>query len=95
MPPILIVSVLQENEECIYVYVRIFLLQPFLRRRKYKLFAAFFSATMIRPADSPVEFEVSVGMNDITYIHTLIHTCTCMHTHTHTKHAHTHIHAIP
>ena len=32
-----------------------------MRRRKYKLFAAFFSATMIKPADSPVEFEVSIG----------------------------------
>jgi hypothetical protein len=36
-------------------------LTPFLRRRKYKLYAAFFSATMIKPADNPVEFEVSIG----------------------------------
>lgn len=33
----------------------------FLRRRKYKLFAAFFSATMVHPRDDPVEFEVSIG----------------------------------
>ena len=36
-------------------------LQPFLRRRKYKLYGAFFSATMIYPIDTPVEFEVSIG----------------------------------
>ncbi len=34
---------------------------PYLRRRKYKLFAAFSSATMVHPKDSPVEFEVSIG----------------------------------
>ncbi len=34
---------------------------PFLRRRKYKLFGAFFSATMVDPKDAPVEFEVSIG----------------------------------
>ena len=34
---------------------------PFLRRRKYKLFGSFFSASMIHPNDSPVEFEVSIG----------------------------------
>ena len=34
---------------------------PFLRRQKYKLFGSFFSATMIHPKDSPVEFEVSIG----------------------------------
>ena len=34
---------------------------PFLRRRKYKLFGSFFSATMVSPKDSPVEFEVSIG----------------------------------
>lgn len=33
----------------------------FLRRRKYKLFAAFFSATCVCPTDAPVEFEVSIG----------------------------------
>ena len=36
-------------------------LTPFLRRRKYKLFGAFFSATMIHPNDQPVEFEISIG----------------------------------
>ncbi len=34
---------------------------PFLRRRKYKLYAAFFSATMVDPVDAAVEFEVSIG----------------------------------
>ncbi len=34
---------------------------PFLRRRKYKLFGAFFSASMVDPKDAPVEFEVSIG----------------------------------
>ncbi len=34
---------------------------PFLRRRKYRLFAAFFSATMVQPDDSTVEFEISIG----------------------------------
>jgi hypothetical protein len=34
---------------------------PFLRRRKYKLYGAFFSATMIHPIDTPIEFEVSIG----------------------------------
>ena len=34
---------------------------PFLRRHKYKLFGAFFSASMVDPNDAPVEFEVSIG----------------------------------
>ena len=34
---------------------------PFLRRSKYKLFGAFFSATMVCPNDDPVKFEVSIG----------------------------------
>ena len=33
----------------------------FLRRRKYKLLGAFFSASMVEPKDAPVEFEVSIG----------------------------------
>ena len=37
------------------------LVQPFLRRRKYKLYACFLEATMIAIDDSPVEFEVSIG----------------------------------
>ena len=36
-------------------------LQTFLRRRKYKLYACFYSATQIHPVDSPIEFEVSIG----------------------------------
>ncbi len=38
------------------------LVQPFLRRRKYKLYACFMEATMISVDDNPVEFEVSIGM---------------------------------
>ena len=36
-------------------------LTPLLRRRNYKLFGAFFSATMVVPSDQPSEFEVSIG----------------------------------
>lgn len=36
-------------------------LTTYLRRRKYKLFASFFSATCVYPTDAPVEFEVSIG----------------------------------
>ena len=33
----------------------------FLRRRKYKLFGAFFSASMVYPGNHSVQFEVSIG----------------------------------
>lgn len=36
-------------------------LQKFMRRRKYKLHAAFLNATMVSAIDAPVEFEVSIG----------------------------------
>lgn len=35
--------------------------QKFMRRRKYKLHAAFLNATMISAIDAPVEFELSIG----------------------------------
>ncbi|KAK3589425.1 hypothetical protein CHS0354_020754 [Potamilus streckersoni] len=35
--------------------------QKFMRRRKYRLHAAFMNATMISAVDAPVEFEVSIG----------------------------------
>lgn len=35
--------------------------QPYLRRRKFKLFACFLEATMIASTDGPLEFEVSIG----------------------------------
>ncbi|EDO36863.1 predicted protein, partial [Nematostella vectensis] len=35
--------------------------QPYLRRRKYKLFACFLEASMVSCSDGPVEFEVSIG----------------------------------
>nr|XP_022342080.1 myoferlin-like isoform X4 [Crassostrea virginica] len=35
--------------------------QKFMRRRKYKLHAAFLNATMVSAIDAPVEFEVSIG----------------------------------
>lgn len=34
---------------------------PYMRRRKYKMFASFLSANMISESDGPVEFEVSIG----------------------------------
>lgn len=36
-------------------------LQPFLRRRKFRLHAAFLDACMIEETDGPIEFEVSIG----------------------------------
>ncbi|EDO36866.1 predicted protein, partial [Nematostella vectensis] len=36
-------------------------IQPFLRRRKFKLFACFLEATMVACPDSSVQFEVSIG----------------------------------
>lgn len=33
-----------------------------MRTRKYALHAAFHEATMIKDTDSPIEFEVSIGM---------------------------------
>ena len=35
--------------------------QKFMRRRKYKLHAAFLNATMVSAIDAPVEFELSIG----------------------------------
>ena len=35
--------------------------QKYMRRRKYRVHAAFLSATMINAIDAPVEFEVSIG----------------------------------
>ncbi|XP_061186415.1 myoferlin-like isoform X3 [Saccostrea echinata] len=35
--------------------------QKFMRRRKYKLHAAFLNATMVSAIDAPVEFEISIG----------------------------------
>ena len=36
-------------------------LQPFVRRRRYTLFASFMEATMLCEDDDPVEFEISIG----------------------------------
>ena len=34
---------------------------PYLNRKKYKLHAAFFDATMISEIENPIEFEISIG----------------------------------
>lgn len=36
-------------------------IQPYLRRRKYKLFACFLEATLVACTDGPVTFEISIG----------------------------------
>lgn len=36
-------------------------IEPYLRRNKYKLHAAFLDATMISEIEKPVEFEISIG----------------------------------
>ena len=38
-----------------------FLTKPYLRRRKYKLFACFLEATLVACTDGPVTFEISIG----------------------------------
>ena len=58
---------------CMYVLAYTHSLQPFLRRRKYTLYAAFMHATAIKPVEKPVEFEVSIGKR-------ILHIC-CRHTH--------------
>lgn len=43
-----------------------------MRRRKYKLHAAFLNATMVSAIDAPVEFEVSIGKQHHN-------SCYCLH----------------
>lgn len=42
------------------------LIDLFLRRKKYKLHALFYDATMITDVEKPIEFEVSIGKFEIT-----------------------------
>jgi hypothetical protein len=35
--------------------------EPFLHRKRYKLHAVFYEATMIANVEKPIEFEVSIG----------------------------------
>lgn len=42
-------------------YTEILKIEPFLRRNKYKLHAAFLDATMISEIEKPIEFELSIG----------------------------------
>ena len=43
-------------------------IMPFLRRRKYKLYAAFFSATLVQPVDAAAEFEISIGESQLYFV---------------------------
>lgn len=36
-------------------------IQKFMRKRKYSLFAAFYSATLLQDVDDAIQFEVSIG----------------------------------
>ena len=36
-------------------------LQKFLRKRKFSLFVAFYSATLLQDVDDAIQFEVSIG----------------------------------
>ena len=50
-----------KDKPLILTEIVFFTLQPYLRRRKFKLFACFLEATMVSCTDGPVEFEVSIG----------------------------------
>ena len=52
----------QPKVRCFHVLVSVSThVQPFLSLRKYKLYGAFFSATMVYPVDAAVQFEISIG----------------------------------
>ena len=63
-------------------HIEILRIEPYLRRNKYKLHAAFLDATMIAEIDKPVEFEISIGnFKPIKYSFNHITTSMCFFRH--------------
>ena len=50
-------------------HTEILKIEPLMHRKKYKLHAAFFNATMISQIDKPIEFEISIGNINIMHIY--------------------------
>ena len=44
---------------------------PYLNRKKYKLHAAFFDATLISEIENPIEFEMSIGEIKANFLKTI------------------------
>ena len=52
---------------CDIKHTEILRVEPLLHRKKYKLHAAFYDATMISVIDKSVEFEVSIGKRKVFF----------------------------